>query len=88
MCRESGKRGRERINQTQNQRVRGHFLPDWLYFVFFPPHIREERKIVGTNSEGFIFLAELKPNLTLHISSVIFFPPFFCFCVNFVLRWL
>lgn len=84
-CVQGKRKKRKRENKPDSKPEGKGPFSSWLalFGFFFPSHIREERKIVGTNSEGFIFLAELKPNLTLHISSVIFFPPFFLFLREF-----
>lgn len=64
LCREREKRGRERTNQTQNQKVRGLFLHDsfylFLFFFLFFLHLPEyERKLLKLTVGGLFFLQSL-----------------------------
>lgn len=57
LCREREKRGRERTNQTQNQKVRGLFLHDSFFFL----HLLEYgRKLQKLKVEGLFFLQSLR----------------------------
>lgn len=69
--RENGKRGRERINQTQNQRVRGlffFFLTAWKCWVFPLLNWSERKK----NRKRFISLTQVCWKLKRRLYSVTF----------------